>query len=104
MRPTSPSITVVVSQPCGWSARGRGDQGSGLGDRRLFRSQGVVHMQPLTSGCKRRPEAYAALPLLAAPEPQRSASEFQRSGKEVRPQQWSLTKERLNFLFGQQYP
>jgi hypothetical protein len=33
--------------------------------------QGVVPIPPRTSGCKRRPEASAALPLPAAPEPQR---------------------------------
>jgi hypothetical protein len=34
-------------------------------------ARGVVPIPPLTSGCKRRPEASAPLPLLAAPEPQR---------------------------------
>jgi hypothetical protein len=48
--------------------------------------RGVVAIPPLTSGCKRRPEASAALPLLGAPEPQRSGL---RPGKKPPEAPWA---------------
>src|SRR5215470_4276125 len=67
--------------------------------------QGRGPVRGRTKACSRHRGAWFVCgrlgpgPLPGAAEARRSASEFQRSGKEGRPQQWSLTKERLNFLY-----